>query len=271
MKHSAYKYISAILILTVCFVIIPHTTYAAITIDSTEASGAGHRCSTTNCTLSWTFTNTAGNFLICSFVATESSGVITMNTPTYNGSNMTLAGSQLGWDTNTSKTAIYYMTSPPTGGNTVSMSTSGGGGTFAVLGGCMSFGGVDTSSPIGTPTTGTNSSGTTATAGSITAAATSYIFAGGGWGSGTGGTAGGSFTRTFLTNGSGNTAGDNILGEYIVGTGGSISPTFTWTGSDHWGIQAVEIKAGTSVATTAGVKIVNVGVVDIINTKVINL
>src|SRR3982751_6211264 len=80
--------------------------------QSTEAAGAGHRSSTSP--LAWSFNNVSGTKLYCGFVATNltSDPALTMNTPTYNTVPMNLAGSQIGWDTNHSKTALYYLDTP---------------------------------------------------------------------------------------------------------------------------------------------------------------
>lgn len=243
------KYLTKFLALSL-MLILPNLVFGAVTVGSTEASNAGHRVSGTGVQLTWSFNNVAGTYLVCHFEATGTSGSSAISVaPTYNGVTMTQIGT-VSWDTNRALHRIYGLVAPATGSNAVAI-TATGGGTFATLGGCDSFLGVDQTTPAGTATTGTGTTGTTATAGAITAAATSYISASGGWGSGAGGAAGGSFTLSFKLNGSGSTSGDDILGEYIAGTGGSITPTFTWTNSDLWGIVAVEIKASAS-ASTAG-------------------
>lgn len=248
--YFGIKIFTAIII----FFVIPSICFGALAVDSQEAAGAGHRGTASGVAVTWPFNNVGGNLLVCSIVSTNTTGnTPTLSTPTYNGVAMTLAGSQLQWDTSSSVTAIYYLANPATGSNTVSM-TGTGTTNFAILGGCMSFSGANTSSPIGTPTTGKGdiTAGTTATAGSITAASGNYIFASGGWGS-AGGAAGAGFTRTFLANGGGTTAGDDILGEYALSSGAPITPTFTWTGADFWAIIAVEIKAAASAAAPSSV------------------
>lgn len=228
---------------------ISRCSWSAIAVDSQEASGAGHRSIVSP--LSWTFTNTAGTKLVCGFVATCSgANVASISTPTYGGTLMTNVSSQFRFSStpNVDITAMYYLDNPATGANTVSV-TWGGTSSPAALGGCISFTGTNTG--VGTATTGSGTSGTTATAGAITTASGNYIFAEGGWGSGTGGTAGAGFTRTYLINGSGVTAGDNNLGEYQSSAGSAITPTFTWTGSDNWGIIAVEITAASGGAGVA--------------------
>lgn len=219
--------------------------WSAIAVDSQESAGAGHRATTSP--LTWSFTNTAGTKLVCGVVCSVSSGAgITLSSPTYSGTAMAIAGTQILWDGGNVRTAIYYLDTPATGANTVSMACSAGGGIFSILGGCISFTGMNTGA--GTSTSGTGTTGTTATAGAITTASGNYIFAGGGWGSGSGGTAGSGFTRTYLTNGSSSTSGDDILGEYQSSAGSSITPTFTWTGSDFWGIAATEFTASGAAA-----------------------
>lgn len=241
--------LSALLVFTGTMFWYTQTARAAIAINSQESGGTAHKSTTasnTN-TLTWTFTNTAGTKLVCiaaSSVYLDGSGLV-LSTPTYNGVSMTLIGTQTFIDSNRSVVGIYYLDSPATGGNTVSIAASKtSGSSLKILGGCISFTGVATG--IGTHTSGANTSGTTATAGAITTASGNYIVAGGSWGSGTGGTAGTGFTKTFLVNGSGDTAGDDILGEYKASTGGATTPTFKWTGSDNWIIVAVELIAASS-------------------------
>lgn len=214
----------------------------AIAVDSTESAGAGHR--STSGTLTWSFTNTAGTKLLVGIVASSTSAT-TLNAPTYAGAAMTLVGSQLSFDGGFAKLAIYYKDTPSTGANNVSFTFSGGGGLNA-LGGAISFTGA--AAGVGTNVTGTATGATSvSTSSGITTASGNYIFAVGAWGSGTGGTAGASFTRTYLLNGSGGTAADNVLGEYISSAGSAITPSFSWTGSDTGAIIAVEITASGGV------------------------
>lgn len=236
--------------------------FSAIAVDSQEASGAGHRGTTSGTALTWSFTNTAGTKLVCGFICTDGSGgaTIKMSTPTYNSVAMTNVSNQRNFSSSplNNRMAIYYLDSPSTGVNTSSI-TCNGDGAFATLGGCISFTGVQTGA--GTVTSGSGTSGTTATAGSITTATGNYMFANGGWGSGEGGTAQTGFTRTYLTNGSGGTAGDDFLGEYMSSTGTIKNPAFTWSNSDNWGIMAVELIAAASGATVACPAILGSGII----------
>lgn len=211
---------------------------ATLAIDSQESGGTAHRTTTT--TLSWTFTNTAGTLLVCGFVLTHSAAAASVTSgPTYNSVSMGTQDVSVNWDGTNSLGRIYHLVSPATGANTVSIT---GTNVEAILGGCISFTNQN-ATPIGGTSSGSGTVGaTTATAGALTVASGNYLFACGGWGSGTGGTAGTGFTTTALINGSGNTGGDDFLAEYKLSTGGSTTPTFTWTGSDLWGIVVVEVK-----------------------------
>lgn len=215
----------------------------AITLGSTESAGAGHR--STSGTLAWSFNNVAGTKLFVGIVA-SSVAAVTLNAPTYGGVAMTLVGSQLSFDTGKAKLAIYYKDTPLTGANNVSFTYSGGAGLNA-LGGAISFLGAATG--VGANVTGTATGVTTVSASSsITTASGNYIFAVGAWGSGAGGAPGSGFTQTYLLNGSGGTAADDILGEYQSSSGSAITPAFSWTNNDAGAIIAVEI----TVAGAAG-------------------
>lgn len=236
-------------IATILIFLFPLTCFGAVAIDSQESSATAHRATGTSAgsspeTLSYTFVNTAGTKLVCEVAASVGSGssALVLATPTAGGSNMTLATTST-TDANRSKIAIYYMDSPPTGNVTIAQTntaTVASGNRFSTLIWCISFTGALTGA--GTVTSG-RGSGTTATADNLTTASGNYIVAGGTWGSGAGGTAGTGFTTTALLNGSGNTSGDDILGEYKLSAGGATSPTFTWTGSDVWQILAMDIQA----------------------------
>lgn len=219
----------------------------AIAVNSQEASNVGARGTSSGIATVWAFNNVAGTKLLLCLVVSSNGAVAITSGPTYGGVAMTAIGSLVTWDSGQALTRWYYLDSPATGSNNFSVTATGSGG-FALIGGGISFTGAATG--IGTATSGAaGAANTTATAGNITTATGNYIVAGGGWGSGTGGTAGSGFTRTWLKNGSGITGGDNGLAEYKSSVGGATTPTFTWTGSDVWGIQAVEILAAANSNT----------------------
>lgn len=107
----------------------------------------------------FSFTNTAGTFLILFVsIASSSTFTITLGTHSYGGNaltkltEVTTSGGATG-----GKMALYYMQSPPTGANTVSMAwtdNTTGGFNFRMCAGCISFTGVHTSSPFAQQTTG---------------------------------------------------------------------------------------------------------------------
>lgn len=239
-----------LLVILLCLV---QPLWADVAINSQEASGAGHRITPAagTQTLSWSFNNAAGTFIVVSVTVSCAGGATAtvVTAPTYGGQAMSQA-STVSFATNSSITRVYTKTTPLTGANNFSFQGSCSGGNTFLGGGAISFTSVDLVTPLGTATTGSGASGTTATAGSITTAAGNMIYAGGSWGSGTGGTAGAGFTRTFLLNGSGLSSGDDILGETRLSAGSSITPTFTWTGSDNWGIIAIPILAAAATGGT---------------------
>lgn len=215
--------------------------FGACAVDSQEASNAGSRGTTSGVAATWNFNNVAGTKMLCNFIPSSSTGGSSAITAaSYNSAALTAVGSLVTWDGGNSATRIYYLDSPATGTHTLSV-TATGSGTFSIIGGCITFTGLNTG--VGTATSGTQAGGTSASATAITTASGNCIYAGGGWGSGTGGTAGTGFTRTWLKNGSGSTGGDNGIGEYKISTGGATTPVINWTGSDVGGIQAVELIA----------------------------
>lgn len=209
----------------------------AIAVNSQESAGAGHRA--TASPLTWTFTNTAGTKILLGICASALAAV-TLSTPTYNGTSLTLVGSQLSFDGGFAKVAIYYLDTPATGANTVSIPFSSSSGTIRCNAGAISFTGC--AAGVGTSTSAASGAGVTSvSSGAITTASGNYIFATGGWGSGAGGVAGAGFTRTFLVNGSGGTGGDDGIGEYQQSAGSAITPAFSWTNNDIGAIFAVEL------------------------------
>lgn len=105
--------------------------YAAIAFDSVTAVTA--TAGVTN----KTFTHTTSGSNRVLFVITGTTNAVTVNSVTYNGVSMTLAGSYVNAQNN--KLAIYYLAAPATGANTVSITTSG---TDTITGGSISFTGA---------------------------------------------------------------------------------------------------------------------------------
>jgi hypothetical protein len=223
----------------------------AVAVDSQESANAGHRGVTSGTALTWTFTNTAGTLLIVAIGVTETSGGggVAVTAASYNGTAMTAIGTSVTWGaTSSNLVTFYYLKSPATGANTVSVTGTGHGG-FAIIAGAVSFTGSDATTPLGTAVTSTGSS-THATTAAITTASGNYIIGAGGQGSGNAMAPDAGQTETWEKVGSGSTAGDN--GECVIqaSTGSAITPGFTWTGSDSWGMIAVDILASSGGGAT---------------------
>ena len=211
----------------------------AVAFDAVGPAGGGGTASATS-PLTWTHINggSATCIVIGATIFTGSSNVITA--VTYGGVSCTLAGFVVSGSGGAGGIAMYYLVNPPTGSNTVSVTFTGGNDTVA---GSISFTG---SGSTGTPVTG-SSSGSTAsitasvsntTTGGMVAAACCY-----------GGTALITITGTngvtaqWFKAGSTNSGADNGAGGNVASTGGGASQTvgFTDTGTDFWGIVAMEL------------------------------
>lgn len=231
----------------------------ALAVDSQESAGAGHNALTaagaTTGTLSWSFTNTAGNLLVLFvFITFSNAANATASTAsaTYNGVNMTAmaAGLPLNWFTAGSGTVCaifgFTLSNPATGANTVAVSTTCAGNTgstngYEQIGMAISFSGA--SGTVGTAATNTNTVGSTSSTVSLTGTTNGSIvlscaqagisFSG----------AGAGVTQSAIDNASAAFAGGNaIMGDQAT-TGGTITPTYNLSASDVWGTAAVEVFA----------------------------
>jgi hypothetical protein len=231
----------------------------AVAVDSQESAGAGHRGTTSGTALTWTFTNTAGTLAIMAIVVTETtaSGGVAVTQVRYNGIDFTVAGTPASWGTNGDLAILYYLLNPATGANTASV-TATGHGNFAVLAGMVTFTGAHASAPIGTTATGSGSGVTHATTSAITAASGGYIVGIGGQGSGSTMAPDSGWTESWEKVGTGNTGGDNAECVIQAATGAALTPGFTWTGSDSWGMFAAEILQAAAGGGGAGIVLARV-------------
>lgn len=224
----------------------------AVAVDSQESAGAGHRGTTSGTALTWSFTNTAGTLAVMAIIVTEvtAGGGVAVTQVRYNGIDFTSAGTAITWSSGSNLAILYYLLNPATGANTASV-TATGHGSFAVIAGMVTFTGAHASAPIGTTASSTGSSAHATTA-AITAASGGYIVGTGGQGSGGAMAPDSGWTETWEKVGSGSTAGDD--GECVIkaATGAALTPGFTWSASDNWGMFAAEIlqaAAGGTVST----------------------
>ena len=209
----------------------------AVAFDAVGPSSAGTGSATSP--LTWTHTCAAGatELMVGATIFTGSTNVITA--VTYNSVSMSLVGFTQSGAGGAGGVAMYHLANPSSGANTVSVTFTGGNNTNA---GSMSFTG---SSGLGTAVTNTaNAASVSAsvagtTTGGMVAAACCY-----------GGTAiititgTNSVTTQWEHNGTTNSGADNGAGGTVASTGGGASQTvgFTDTGTDYWGIVAVELK-----------------------------
>src|SRR6185437_2760425 len=214
----------------------------ALAIDSQEPGGAGH--SFISSPGNYSFTNTAGDWLVISVVATNASGTPpTINSVSYGGKTATLVPGSRNTKISASSTriALYALSNPPTGPNTVSVSFSGSGYLDCIVG-CISFSGAGS---VGDAVSAQDTSPGTAASVSLN------------------GTTSGSYVLSLLSTGSGvssasfptslswelnvskSTNGDNAaLGQQAT-SGGTVTAAYT-VSNDHWLLDAVEIFASTA-------------------------
>lgn len=121
----------------------------AVTFDAVGPSSAGTSINST--TLSWSHTCSGTERLLTVGVAV--SGGITTNsiTATYNSVSMTSAGRVFSNNQNDGWVELFYLVAPATGSNTVLVTCDV---TRTLIGGSVSFNGVDQSTPVDTAVTG---------------------------------------------------------------------------------------------------------------------
>lgn len=215
----------------------------AVAFDAVGPSSSGTGSATSPLTWSHTCGASATEILVGATIFTGGSNLITA--VTYGGQALSLVGFIPGNNGTAGGIALYHRSNPLTGLNTVSVTFTGGANTNA---GSMSFTG---SSALGTPVT--NFSNATSVSASVSNTVTGGIVAAvasfGGTGlntfSGTNGVA-----VQWQHPGSGGSGSDNGVGGTVTSTGGGVSQTvgFSDTGTDFWGIVAVEVQpAGAAV------------------------
>ncbi len=221
----------------------------ALAINSQETSGIAHH--DTSGIVTWAFNNVAGTTLFVAVIATCTGATSTLGAVTYNSIPMTAVPSSLiTWDTGASAAQWYYLNSPATGSNTVSVTTTFGGGSASAdaIAAAISFTGADPTNPYGTPVTHANT--TAHTSDSVTVTGTTngnYVLSV--IGNGAGGLAATSpNTLSALLDFSTNTGGDNFEMAQRTTSGGSVAAAFTFN-SDINGMSAFEVIATTGTTT----------------------
>jgi hypothetical protein len=214
----------------------------AVAVDSQEASAAGQRGTTSGTALTWSFNNVGGTLAVMAIVLTEqtASGGVAVTQVRYNGVDFTVAGTPFTWLSGSNLAILYYLLNPATGTNTASV-TATGHTNFAVIAGMLTFTGAHASAPIGTTATGSGNGVTHATTSAITAATGGYIVGIGGQGSGGTMAPDSGWTESWEKVGSGLTGGDDGECVILAADGSALTPGFTWSSADAYGMFAAEI------------------------------
>jgi len=211
------------------------TSASTLAIDSQESAATGHNSATSP--LTWSFNNVAGTTLVCGFVMGAATSASISGTPTYNGVNMKQVDGHI-WNSGGAAIYLYYLNSPATGSNTVSVSATFSGANPQIIGGCISFTGLGS---FGTPAFAKQdvSSSTTATVTVTGTTSGNKVIDVVGTGSGVTSATSPS-VLSWKKNVNALTATNNAAQSY-QSAGGSITMAYTVV-SDFWAINAVEAK-----------------------------
>lgn len=220
----------------------------SVAFDAVGPSSSG--TSATSGPLTWAHVCGASATDIVITATTNFGGTNAVTGVTYGGQTCSLIAFVASGGTTSGGVAMYYLASPPTGSNTVSVSYASGSGT--IIGGSMSFTGGGshgtgvTAQPAGVSSVSGSVTGTT-TGGMI--CAVTCMGNNTGTFSGTNGV-----TVQWQDNVDSNTASDNACGGTVASTGGGANQTvgFSKTVSDDWGLVAVEILPGSSSSAKSG-------------------
>jgi hypothetical protein len=214
--------------------------YAAIAVDSEMPSDTGESGGNGVTSTNYSFTNTAGTFLVCGVVLGDGDETDSIDSITYAGASLGAADTSIRVYNNTfGRISIYHSTSPATGSNTLAITSSGNSGS--IISGCISFTGVDLENPIIQSATNhdAGSPGTTASVDVTGTTPESVIVDLAG--------AGASFsananTLTWRRNVDSGMYVNNGDSTYASGTGGTVTMSHTIGASDYWGAVAVELR-----------------------------
>jgi hypothetical protein len=208
------------------------------------APGTAGQSAVSGLSLSWSHTCTGSNRCVfVGFVVGQAGGnfISATMSATYGGTAMTavVASRLVSGTSNTGRFGFWYLIGPPTGASTINVSVSAGT-PDSLIGGSVSFTGVDQATPIGTPVNN-NSSADQASC----SAAMGTIPTGNmvidliGTGSSISST---TQTQRWLKNNSVNSIAGNAAASTAVGAGAAITMSYAHT-LDGDSITGVEIRA----------------------------
>jgi hypothetical protein len=211
----------------------------ALAVDSEMPSGVG-AFATNASALSFGFNNVAGTLLTVQAACGNTAGLAgVLSTITYNSVSLGSPDVSIGWGTGSDMVGIWHLESPPTGTNTVIVTTSEV--CLEIIAGCISLTGENPFNPVINEQSAKldTSNGTTPTV--TVPGTTSGNIVVDCMGTGTLETANGQ-TLSWLKNVDSLSGGGNAASQRAAGTGGAVVMSYT-VASDWWGICAAEIAA----------------------------
>lgn len=225
--------------------------------SATAVTGTGNPL-----TVTWnhTTTNAANRYLVVGIAVKLAGGTVgtnvTVNTPTYNGTNMTFLGRQN--STTVLNVELWGLIAPATGTHAVSFTVSNTGArNLSVVAGAQSFSNVDQTTPTGT-VAGAIGNSTTPTV-NVTNSAYDYVVDVVGYNANQALTAGADQDSRWATT----TAAPAFSGASSAARGYT-NETMSWTaaagGGTNWAIEAVPLKQVTiGLTKTASADVIKVG------------
>jgi uncharacterized repeat protein (TIGR01451 family) len=229
---------------------------ATVAFDSASSATTGNAGAS-----SLTFSHTTGNGsnrLLLVGVSIGNTSIIapTISSVTYNGVNLTFVqGISGGTGTARPRTEIWRLVNPPSGDHSVVITTSGGTAR-GLTAGAVTFSGVDATTPLGTPVTGSANSTTSASL-NVSTAVGEMVFDSITIGNYDGGAApavtfGADQSNRWSQASAYATSGTMYIrgsGSTHVSTGASKDMTRSWSTNQSWSGIAVAIKPAASAAT----------------------
>jgi hypothetical protein len=198
--------------------------------------------------LTYSFTNTAGTYLLVGVEVTSTGAGSSVTSVTYAGTALTRVAQQT-WSTAFNTVEFWELQSPATGANNVVVTAVTNTDIFSYA---VSFTGVDPKKAVRQSAGSAPASGTTISVTLPNVLTGSYVFSMAGTGGGGGpGFTGWNSTLLGVKNQSNTTAGDNAAVQFAIGSDFQSAVLSHVVDSDFSGIVAVEIQAPVDQAETA--------------------
>lgn len=218
----------------------------SLVLDSIETGsppGNAHRSAASP--NAWSFVNHSGDVLLVRVAVTGNTGTPSCSGVTYNGAALTKVGA-VAYGPG-SEVSLWQIVNPATGSNTVQVSFTAGGATADLdcLASAISFRGSNTSAPVGTPVTASDTSTYGVSAESLTLTGTSASNMVVSAVAQAGGIAGAIAPAVLdsSVNESGTTGGDNFGAGYQNSAAGAVPVGYSFVVAGWAGLIAVEVIA----------------------------